>query len=176
MNKLKLLTFISSVILSFALIISYVYISAVTSYLYKYKPLYSYSLSSPRELFITKPKLTEKELLISKPKLTRSELHNKRISRIQTMFKSRTELVRRECDENRHLLRPEPPAIQNIIWSMSPRHNLLMCRTAKHGSTTWANIFVQILSQRLEISTWGQVLWHPVDSFSHSLNMLNITK
>ena len=38
--------------------------------------------------------------------------------------------------------------INSQIWSVSPSKGLVMCRTAKHGSTTWANYFVQIYSGR----------------------------
>ena len=33
------------------------------------------------------------------------------------------------------------------IWSVNPRHKLVMCRTSKHGSTTWASLFVQLYSR-----------------------------
>ena len=32
-------------------------------------------------------------------------------------------------------------------FSLEPRHKLLICRTAKHGSTSWANNLVQIYQQ-----------------------------
>ena len=39
----------------------------------------------------------------------------------------------------------EPPNL--LHWSVEPKSKLIMCRTAKHGSTSWANIFVRIYSQ-----------------------------
>ena len=33
------------------------------------------------------------------------------------------------------------------IWSVNPRYKLAMCRTAKHGSTTWASLLVQLYSR-----------------------------
>ena len=34
------------------------------------------------------------------------------------------------------------PDLKN--FSLEPRHKLIICRTAKHGSTSWAHNFVQI--------------------------------
>ena len=39
----------------------------------------------------------------------------------------------------------KPPNL--LHWSVEPESKLLMCRTAKHGSTSWANIFVRIYTQ-----------------------------
>ena len=65
---------------------------------------------------------------------------------IKQIFKRRTEKVRKVCSENESKI-PLEVGINNLIWSIEAKHKLLMCRTAKHGSTTWSNYFVQIYTK-----------------------------
>ena len=34
------------------------------------------------------------------------------------------------------------------IFNLEPRHKLALCRTAKHGSTSWSNIFFKIYTHK----------------------------
>ena len=81
--------------------------------------------------------------------------------------------IRDVCELHKNRVSDKPPPIKNIIWSIAPQHNLIMCRTAKHGSTTWANIFVQILSKKYSTlhqnaTIWFNLTWKKT-SFKHQL-------
>ena len=65
---------------------------------------------------------------------------------IKKIFEERTERVRKVCNEEKSKI-PAKVSINNLIWSIEAAHKLLMCRTAKHGSTTWSNYFVQMYSR-----------------------------
>ena len=62
------------------------------------------------------------------------------------IFDERIRKVRSACAAE-DLSPPSPTPVNPIIWSVEEKHNLLMCRTAKHGSTTWASIFVKIYTK-----------------------------
>ena len=64
--------------------------------------------------------------------------------RIQKIFGDRTERIRKVCEAENSKIPAKLGKINQIIWSINAKHNLLMCRTAKHGSTTWSYNFVQI--------------------------------
>jgi hypothetical protein len=75
--------------------------------------------------------------------------HNKKSAndskiRIQKLFHERTERIRTVCSEENSRIPATVKIYTGLIWSIEKKHKLLMCRTAKHGSTTWASIFVQI--------------------------------
>ena len=65
------------------------------------------------------------------------------------IFEERIRKVRSVCAaEASNTSSPSPVnPVKPIIWSLEEKHNLLMCRTAKHGSTTWASIFVKIYTK-----------------------------
>ena len=65
--------------------------------------------------------------------------------RIKNMFIARTDRVREVCAAE-NLRIPGSAEIKARTWSIEKRHKMLMCRTAKHGSTTWAYNFVKIYS------------------------------
>ena len=64
---------------------------------------------------------------------------------IKRIFKERTDRVREVCAAEKSKV-PENVKIIARTWSIERRHKMLMCRTAKHGSTTWAYNFVMIYS------------------------------
>jgi hypothetical protein len=66
--------------------------------------------------------------------------------RIHEIFKDRNEQMRKVCSEE-YSISPKPVKINKFIWSIEEKHKLLMCRTAKHGSTTWASIFVKMYTK-----------------------------
>ena len=126
MNCIRILTVFCGSILFIALILSHFHISLLTNYVYKYGNLYKYSK-------------------MASYKSDKVRKFYKRQNRVKEQFSDRTVLMSNICEEHRSKLEKDPPEIQNNIWSIAPGHNMIMCRTAKHGSTTWANIFVQIL-------------------------------
>ena len=65
--------------------------------------------------------------------------------RIKNMFIARTDRVREVCAAEKSRI-PLSVEIKARTWSIEKRHKMLMCRTAKHGSTTWAYNFVKIYS------------------------------
>ena len=64
----------------------------------------------------------------------------------RNVFEERIEKLRNVCSEESSSI-PAPSKINKLIWSMEEENKLLMCRTAKHGSTTWSSIFVQIYTK-----------------------------
>lgn len=69
----------------------------------------------------------------------RSKYHQQ----IQEIFKDRTDKIHKVCAEEKSKI-PANVTIKDMVWSIEEKHKLLMCRTAKHGSTTWSSNFVQI--------------------------------
>ena len=65
--------------------------------------------------------------------------------RVRKLFAERVERVRRVCEAERS---ERVGRVNTKIWSVEPQHGLVICRTAKHGSTTWANYFLQIYTKR----------------------------
>ena len=63
--------------------------------------------------------------------------------KIQEIFKDRTDKIHKVCAEEKSKI-PANVTIKDMVWSIEEKHKLLMCRTAKHGSTTWSSNFVQI--------------------------------
>ena len=82
------------------------------------------------------------QTVISSPDRT-----NGRRWRVQNIFKTRMEKIREVCEEEKENIAKVRKVNVNI-WSVERAHGLVMCRTAKHGSTTWANYFVQMYIQR----------------------------
>ena len=62
-------------------------------------------------------------------------------------FSARLQHIHAVCaaEKRIHISRPS----DHLHWSVEPDSQLLMCRTAKHGSTSWAAIFVRIYTQGL---------------------------
>ena len=67
----------------------------------------------------------------------------KRNENIRSMFLNRTKRIENTCRQYKsHLASPDfflPKA-----YSLEPLEKLAICRTAKHGSTTWAKNFIHI--------------------------------
>ena len=69
---------------------------------------------------------------------------------IRAKFRNRTDRIQEVCAEERKVW---PNAdifnhrIITFLWSAEPYYKMLLCRTAKHGSTSWASHFVQIFTQ-----------------------------
>ena len=135
MNLIKILTYLGGTILIITLTLSYFYISVVTNFIFNYGNIYSAFNSQ-----ITAGNFQQHAKVKRKVK---------RLKQVEDNFQVGADLVRNICDQYGGHLK-KPPGIKNIIWSIAPQHSLLMCRTAKHGSTTWANIFVQILSRKYD--------------------------
>jgi hypothetical protein len=68
---------------------------------------------------------------------------SKRNENIRHMFLNRTKRIENTCSQYKsHLASPDfflPKA-----YSLEPLEKLAICRTAKHGSTTWAKNFIHI--------------------------------
>jgi hypothetical protein len=68
---------------------------------------------------------------------------SKRNENIRSMFLNRTKRIEDTCRQYKsHLANPDfflPKA-----YSLEPLEKLAICRTAKHGSTTWAKNFIHI--------------------------------
>ena len=84
---------------------------------------------------VTNPLQSKNNSSVSDPKI-----------HIREIFKYRNEQMRKVCSEE-YSSDPEPVKINKFIWSIEEKHKLLMCRTAKHGSTTWASIFVKMYTK-----------------------------
>ena len=79
-------------------------------------------------------------------KTSSKKIHSAKHFHIKKIFEERTKRVRKVCNEEKSKI-PAKVSINNLIWSIEAKHKLLMCRTAKHGSTTWSNYFVQMYSR-----------------------------
>ena len=75
-------------------------------------------------------------------------LLSRRRARLAPNFRQRLAQLRRSCRQMAPSLplTSRFPERQNTHWSVSPHRRLVMCRTAKHGSTTWSNYFVQMFT------------------------------
>ena len=74
-----------------------------------------------------------------KPFLASSPAH------LRDLFHERLEVLRRACQDNgaevpMEVIRP------NFLFNVAPEQRLVMCKTAKHGTTTWSSYFLQIIT------------------------------
>ena len=78
------------------------------------------------------------------------ELLKVRNNLVREKFRNRTERIKKVCQEEKKI-KPDSEIFSNeiisFIWSAEPNYKMLMCRTAKHGSTSWASHFVKIYTQ-----------------------------
>ena len=150
MNLIKILTYLGGTILVVTITLSYFYMRVVTNFVFNYGNINSAFSSQITSSYFHQHDKVKRKL--------------RRLQQVESSFQDRAQLVRctvlsslsiswsgfilrNVCDQFAGHI-GEPSGIKNIIWSIAPQHNMLMCRTAKHGSTTWANIFVQILSKK----------------------------
>ena len=63
--------------------------------------------------------------------------------KVPLLLKERAHRVKKVCSDFGQLNSP-PGRMKTFLWSIENQHKLLMCRTAKHGSTTWASLFVHM--------------------------------
>ena len=69
---------------------------------------------------------------------------------VRAKFHNRTERIKKVCEEERKVWpssRIFKHRIISFLWSAEPHYKMLLCRTAKHGSTSWASHFVKIYTQ-----------------------------
>ena len=68
---------------------------------------------------------------------------------VREKFSNRTERIQRVCEEERKVWPNHEIFSHRIItflWSIEPYYKMILCRTAKHGSTSWASHFVKIFT------------------------------
>ena len=71
---------------------------------------------------------------------------------LRNVFQERRLTMLRACEEGVARKRiPVEVSKPDFQFNVAPRQKLTMCKTAKHGSTTWSQYFVQILTAGLEI-------------------------
>ena len=67
---------------------------------------------------------------------------------LRNVFQKRRLTLVRACEEGSESQRiPEEVSKPDFQFNVAPREKLIMCKTAKHGSTTLSQYFVQILTQ-----------------------------
>ena len=62
---------------------------------------------------------------------------------IRSMFLNRTKRIEKTCEQYKSNL-ASPDFFLPKAYSLEPLEKLAICRTAKHGSTTWAKNFIHI--------------------------------
>ena len=78
----------------------------------------------------------------SLPKLKKS-LMMERNGRIRQLFQNRTQRIAEVCEKYKSYM-TRPGFFLPKAYSLEPYEQLAVCRTAKHGSTTWAKNFIHI--------------------------------
>ena len=68
---------------------------------------------------------------------------SERNENIRKMFLSRIQRLEKACKQYASYL-PKPDFFLPKAYSLEPLEKLAICRTAKHGSTTWAKNFIHI--------------------------------
>ena len=90
--------------------------------------------------------IVSKKVIGFKPKRLHQIGQNRRRKpreKVPLLLKERAHQVKKVCSDFGQLNSP-PGHMKTFLWSIENQHNLLMCRTAKHGSTTWASLFVHM--------------------------------
>ena len=120
-------------------------------------PLNNQHMSNPTRLIINKPRTNPRdphtEIKTNKnsnsldpyshPRKLKTSIFSQRNDKIRNMFLNRTKLINNVCEKYQNLT-------SNInfflpkAYSLEPLEKLAICRTAKHGSTTWAKNFIHI--------------------------------
>ena len=70
-----------------------------------------------------------------------------RRQKLKNVFQERNQKVRDVCkeeSENIPKLLAKEAALRSGMYNIEHKHKLLMCRAAKHGTTTWAYNFIQM--------------------------------
>ena len=60
---------------------------------------------------------------------------------LRVLFQDRLETLARACQ---HVKRFRQDQKADFDFNIAPQQKLLMCKTAKHGTTTWSYYFIQI--------------------------------
>ena len=70
---------------------------------------------------------------------------------IQRQFRNRVNRVEQVCKDHKDLF-PESENIDPLlkVYSLEPSEKIAICRTAKHGSTTWAKNFMHVYLNKKE--------------------------
>ena len=69
---------------------------------------------------------------------------------VREKFRNRTDHIKKVCEQERVAFPNSDIFHQRkitFLWSIEPYYKLLLCRTAKHGSTSWARNLVRIYTQ-----------------------------
>ena len=64
---------------------------------------------------------------------------------LEMLFHDRLVTMKEACRANMDKV-PSDVKKNNIQFNIAAKQKLIMCKTAKHGTTTWSNYFVQILT------------------------------
>ena len=80
---------------------------------------------------------------LSSTKQLKKFVFSQRNEKIRNMFLDRTERIRRVCREYKNRTSNKDFFLLKA-YSLEPLEKLAICRTAKHGSTTWAKNFIHI--------------------------------
>ena len=64
---------------------------------------------------------------------------------LRELFRERLDTLETVCRDNRRQV-PREVSKNNFLFNVAPDHKLIMCKSAKHGTTTWSEYFVQILT------------------------------
>jgi len=80
--------------------------------------------------------------LSEKERLKKFKRDSKR-EKLNPRFSQRIEMLEKACSQMKETARIDQKPRK---WSVNPQYKLVMCRTAKHGSTSWASFFVQLYS------------------------------
>ena len=80
---------------------------------------------------------------LSSHKQLKKFVFSQRNEKIRNMFLDRTERIQRVCKEYKNRTSKADFFLLKA-YSLEPLEKLAICRTAKHGSTTWAKNFIHI--------------------------------
>ena len=105
-----------------------------------------FHIEIPSLLYSYKPVLQPQNKYITEAVIKKSKQYARK-QKIRGMFKERMQKIKDVCEKN--LIKGVEDNAYKIgkIWTVNEKKGLVMCRTGKHGSTTWANYFVKIYTE-----------------------------
>lgn len=88
----------------------------------------------------------------SEGQVAKNASSEKHLDRVRKHFQSKLENLEKAC--SRYHISPNEVQVKLQTFSLEPKSRLVLCRTAKHGSTSWANNFVKMyLRDRRTVKT-----------------------
>ena len=64
---------------------------------------------------------------------------------LRALFQERLFTMRKACQDNIQEV-PQDVEKPDFQFNIAPKQKLIMCKTAKHGTTTWSQYFLQIIT------------------------------